>query len=213
MGDHRRDLPAPHPLQGCCHLYRCELVLELHYWWVLSTVDIIALLTFITGVIVPYMIDPSSGNLGSKVFFIWGGLCFCSIFWAYFFVPETRGLTLEQVDKMMGKCGITDREKNKRVHVLKYASLYRRSDRAQERRMETSRQFHTRDRPKERADRAHGIREAGRLRVALLSLLVVSCIISEKIEGCKLWISRLRALFLAFWTCWNKQSSRDFVVY
>lgn len=24
-----------------------------------------------------------------------------SVFWAYFFVPETRGLTLEQVDKMV----------------------------------------------------------------------------------------------------------------
>ncbi|KAM0700909.1 hypothetical protein Q7P35_012631 [Cladosporium inversicolor] len=55
----------------------------------------------IIGVIVPYMVDPAYGNLGSKVFFIWGGLCGCSIFWAYFFVPETRGLTLEQVDKMM----------------------------------------------------------------------------------------------------------------
>lgn len=47
------------------------------------------------------MVDPAYGNLGSKVFFIWGGLCGMSVFWAYFFVPETRGLTLEQVDKMM----------------------------------------------------------------------------------------------------------------
>jgi hypothetical protein len=47
------------------------------------------------------MVDPGYGNLGPKVFFIWGGLCGCSVFWAYFFVPETRGLTLEQVDKMM----------------------------------------------------------------------------------------------------------------
>jgi SP family sugar:H+ symporter-like MFS transporter len=47
------------------------------------------------------MVDPSYGNLGPKVFFIWGGLCGCSVFWAYFFVPETRGLTLEHVDKMM----------------------------------------------------------------------------------------------------------------
>ena len=41
----------------------------------------------------PYMVDPAYGNLGSKVFFIWGGLCGCSIFWAYFFVPETRQST------------------------------------------------------------------------------------------------------------------------
>jgi hypothetical protein len=41
------------------------------------------------------------GNLGAKVFFIWGGLCSCACVYAYFLVPETKGLTLEQVDKMM----------------------------------------------------------------------------------------------------------------
>jgi hypothetical protein len=32
---------------------------------------------------------------------MWGGLCCISFFFAYFFVPETKGLTLEQVDKML----------------------------------------------------------------------------------------------------------------
>lgn len=49
--------------------------------------------------------DPQYGNLGAKVFFIWGGACFSCIAFAYFFVPETRGLTLEQVDKMMEQVG------------------------------------------------------------------------------------------------------------
>jgi hypothetical protein len=39
--------------------------------------------------------------LGAKVFFIWGGLCSIACVYAYFLVPETKGLTLEQVDKMM----------------------------------------------------------------------------------------------------------------
>lgn len=76
------------------------------------------------------MVDPAYGNLGAKVFFIWGGLCGCSIFWAYFFVPETRGLTLEQVDKMMGKCTFLLLQELMR-HVADVRSLlHRRSHRA-----------------------------------------------------------------------------------
>lgn len=41
------------------------------------------------------------GNLKSAVFFIWGGLCTCAFIYAYFLIPETKGLTLEQVDKML----------------------------------------------------------------------------------------------------------------
>lgn len=47
------------------------------------------------------MVDPDKGYLQSKVFFIWGSLCACAFVYAYFLIPETKGLTLEQVDKMM----------------------------------------------------------------------------------------------------------------
>lgn len=47
------------------------------------------------------MVDPDKGNLGSKVFFIWGSLCACAFVYTYFLIPETKGLSLEQVDKMM----------------------------------------------------------------------------------------------------------------
>jgi hypothetical protein len=40
-------------------------------------------------------------NLGSNIFFMWGGLCCVSLAFAYFLVPETKGLSLEQVDKML----------------------------------------------------------------------------------------------------------------
>lgn len=57
----------------------------------------------IIAVITPYMVgtDKGKGDLKSKVFFIWGALCTCAFVYTYFLVPETKGLSLEQVDKMM----------------------------------------------------------------------------------------------------------------
>ncbi|KAH7157331.1 general substrate transporter [Dactylonectria estremocensis] len=55
----------------------------------------------IIAVITPYMVGTNKGNMKSSVFFVWGGLCTCAFVYAYFLVPETKGLTLEQVDKMM----------------------------------------------------------------------------------------------------------------
>ncbi|OAA65330.1 Sugar/inositol transporter [Niveomyces insectorum RCEF 264] len=55
----------------------------------------------IISVITPYMVGPTKGNLKSSVFFVWGGLCSAAFVYAYFLIPETKGLTLEQVDKMM----------------------------------------------------------------------------------------------------------------
>ncbi|KAG5967134.1 hypothetical protein E4U56_000998 [Claviceps arundinis] len=55
----------------------------------------------IIAVITPYMVGEKRGNLKSSVFFIWGGLCTCAFIYAYFLIPETKGLSLEQVDKMM----------------------------------------------------------------------------------------------------------------
>jgi sugar porter (SP) family MFS transporter len=54
----------------------------------------------IIAVITPQMVGTDKGNLKSSVFFVWGGLCTCAFVYAYFLVPETKGLTLEQVDRM-----------------------------------------------------------------------------------------------------------------
>jgi SP family sugar:H+ symporter-like MFS transporter len=55
----------------------------------------------VLGYVTPYMVDKDEGNLGAKVFFVWGTCCtFCMLF-AYFMVPETKGLSLEQVDRML----------------------------------------------------------------------------------------------------------------
>jgi hypothetical protein len=55
----------------------------------------------IIAVITPYMVGADRGNMKSSVFFVWGGLCTAAFVYAWFLVPETKGLTLEQVDKMM----------------------------------------------------------------------------------------------------------------
>lgn len=55
----------------------------------------------IIAVITPYMVGEHRGNMKSSVFFVWGGLCTAAWVYTYFLVPETKGLSLEQVDKMM----------------------------------------------------------------------------------------------------------------
>ncbi|KAJ9098226.1 hypothetical protein QFC21_004555 [Naganishia friedmannii] len=54
----------------------------------------------IIAVITPYMVGETRGNLRSSVFFVWGGLCTAAFVYALILVPETKGLTLEQVDQM-----------------------------------------------------------------------------------------------------------------
>jgi len=65
----------------------------------------------IIAVITPYMVGEDYGNLRSSVFFVWGGLCTAAFVYAWFLVPETKGLTLEQVDQMMEET--TPRTSNK----------------------------------------------------------------------------------------------------
>ena len=61
-------------------------------WWVFGPV-----LMYLSA---PYLVDSGPGNLnlGTKVFYIWGTTCFCCIIFAYFCIPETKGLSLEQID-------------------------------------------------------------------------------------------------------------------
>lgn len=47
------------------------------------------------------MVNKDQANLGTRVFYIWGSLCALCFLYAYFLIPETKGLTLEQVDRMM----------------------------------------------------------------------------------------------------------------
>ncbi|KAK6816024.1 hypothetical protein RU639_009008 [Aspergillus parasiticus] len=59
----------------------------------------------VLAVITPYMTGDEEGavNLGPKVFFFWGSLCLLGALFAYFLVPEMKGLSLEHVDLMLAE--------------------------------------------------------------------------------------------------------------
>ncbi|KAI5920936.1 general substrate transporter [Camillea tinctor] len=50
----------------------------------------------------PYLVNYGEGyaNLQSKIFFVWFGCCFICIAFVYFFIYETKGWTLEEVDEL-----------------------------------------------------------------------------------------------------------------
>ncbi len=50
----------------------------------------------------PYLVNygPGYANLQSKIFFIWFACCFFCIAFVYFFIYETKGLSLEEIDEM-----------------------------------------------------------------------------------------------------------------
>jgi len=66
------------------------------------------------GYATPYLVDaPTHGitgmqtaNLGVKVFFIWGSTCVGCFIFTYFFIPETKGLSLEQIDLLYRESSI-----------------------------------------------------------------------------------------------------------
>ena len=67
------------------------------------------------------MVGVQHGNLKSSVFFVWGGLCTCAFVYAYFLIPETKGLSLEQVDQMMEES--TPRTSSKWVPTQTFTSM------------------------------------------------------------------------------------------
>ncbi|KXN87454.1 putative glucose transporter rco-3, partial [Leucoagaricus sp. SymC.cos] len=54
------------------------------------------------GYATPYLVNKQVGSAGLqvKVFFIWGSTCACCLIFTWFCVPETKGLSLEQIDDM-----------------------------------------------------------------------------------------------------------------
>jgi sugar porter (SP) family MFS transporter len=57
----------------------------------------------VIAVITPYLVGVEEANLGTNVFWIWGSLCCLSLTFAYFLVPELKGLSLEQADMCMAE--------------------------------------------------------------------------------------------------------------
>ncbi|KAI0880668.1 putative sugar transporter [Annulohypoxylon maeteangense] len=50
----------------------------------------------------PYLVNYGEGyaNLQSKIFFVWFGACFFCIAFVYFFIYETKGYSLEEIDEL-----------------------------------------------------------------------------------------------------------------
>ncbi len=122
----RRNLSTSYPFSWSWLVYRVELALELRMYppTIASPFGRVLALTAISvqiiAVITPYMVGSDKGNLGPRVFFIWGSLCTCCLVYAYFLIPETKGLTLEQVDRMLEET--TPRTSSRWVPKTTYAA-------------------------------------------------------------------------------------------
>lgn len=52
---------------------------------------------------ISYMINPDEGNLKGKVGFVFGGLAAIASVWSFFYVPELKGRTFDEIDIMFQK--------------------------------------------------------------------------------------------------------------
>lgn len=58
------------------------------------------LATFVTSFTIPYLIQPQYAGLGGKVGFVYGSICVVMAILAFFFIPELKGRSLEEVDQL-----------------------------------------------------------------------------------------------------------------
>jgi MFS transporter, SP family, general alpha glucoside:H+ symporter len=50
--------------------------------------------------VLPYLFNPDKANLGGKLGFVYGGLCFPAILFVWWYLPETKGRSYEELDEM-----------------------------------------------------------------------------------------------------------------
>jgi hypothetical protein len=103
-----RGLPSSYSIPWCWSFDRIQLVLELctscrSFLLPISIYNKhrLTIIYQIIAIITPYLVDEQYANLSSKIFFMWGSLCIISVLFAFFLVPETKGLSLEQIDRML----------------------------------------------------------------------------------------------------------------
>ncbi|KAL2022954.1 hypothetical protein VTK56DRAFT_4169 [Thermocarpiscus australiensis] len=58
------------------------------------------LFAWLTTFTAPYFINPESLNWGPRYGYIWFPSCIVGLVWVFFFLPETKGRTLEEIDEM-----------------------------------------------------------------------------------------------------------------
>lgn len=69
---------------------------------------------------------PGNANLGSKVGFIYGAVALIGLIWAFFYFPELKGRSLEEVDEMFA-AGVSARKSRSMFRCLHpRAEIYQR---------------------------------------------------------------------------------------
>ncbi|KAJ5175773.1 uncharacterized protein N7482_001650 [Penicillium canariense] len=59
------------------------------------------LTNFVSTFTVPYLINAGHGNLHAKVGFVYGAIGMVGVIWAFFYYPELKGRSLEEIDEML----------------------------------------------------------------------------------------------------------------
>lgn len=59
-----------------------------------------AIMGIIFNFTISYMINPDEGHLRGKVGFIFGGLTTIATAWSFFYIPELKGRTFDEIDRM-----------------------------------------------------------------------------------------------------------------
>jgi hypothetical protein len=54
----------------------------------------------VMNIVVPYMVNPDKANLKGKVGFVFGGASAIATVWSFFYVPELKGRTFDEIDYM-----------------------------------------------------------------------------------------------------------------
>lgn len=56
--------------------------------------------TFVTSFTLPYLLNPPYAALGGKVGYIYGSICLAITVLAFFYIPEMKGRSLEEIDQL-----------------------------------------------------------------------------------------------------------------
>ncbi|EMG47885.1 MAL61 Maltose permease MAL61 [Candida maltosa Xu316] len=57
----------------------------------------------VVAIVTPYMLNPTEWNWKAKSAFLWAGLALLSAVWVYFELPETKGRTFAEIDKLFAE--------------------------------------------------------------------------------------------------------------
>ncbi|KAI1428047.1 general substrate transporter [Xylaria sp. FL1777] len=76
---------------------------RLRSWSVGSAISIGYFLAWLTSFFSPYFINPENLNWGAKYGYIWAGSNLVCFVFFYYFIPETKGRTLEEIDELFSK--------------------------------------------------------------------------------------------------------------